>query len=82
MMERATAKARDVDLAEIKRDAEARGIPLSEALGELIGQKAAELRSQRPKPKLGLFSAEFSAAQAEVEDEDAPASADDPRARR
>jgi hypothetical protein len=65
MMERATVKARVVDLAEIRRDAERRGISLSDALGELVGTRAAQLRAERPKPRFGVFNADFSVAEAE-----------------
>ena len=46
--------AQEDDLAVIATDARLRGIALSRALGELVAERAAQLR-QRRRPRLGTF---------------------------
>ena len=46
--------AQEDDLAVIATDARLRGIALSRAIGELVSERAAQLR-QRRRPRLGTF---------------------------
>jgi len=64
--------AQDDDLAVIATDARLRGISLSRALGELVAERAAQLR-QRRRPRVGIFSADVSIAALMESEPDAPA---------
>jgi hypothetical protein len=69
---RTTVAARDDDLEVIATDARIRGVSLSRALGELVAERAAQLR-QRRRPRVALFRVDFSIADAMEKDPDAPA---------
>jgi len=60
---RATVTAADDDLAVVADEARERGISLSRMLGELVAERAQELRRQR-RPRLATFHTEFSIADA------------------
>jgi hypothetical protein len=65
---RTTVVAREEDLDTLAHEARARGTSLGRMLGEIVGERAVELRSER-RPRLGTFSAEVSIAKlAEQED--------------
>lgn len=56
------------DLEVIAREAQRRGLPLGRMLGEIVAERARELR-QKQRPSLGTFGAEVSIADAmEAED--------------
>ncbi|MGH2858347.1 MAG: hypothetical protein ACRDMJ_12805 [Solirubrobacteraceae bacterium] len=73
MVRRTTVKAQDSDLAVIAQDARARGISLGDALGELVEERASELRAARPGRRYGTFGASASVADLEQQAEDEPA---------
>ncbi len=64
--------AQDDDLAVIANDARLRGISLSRALGELVASRAEELRRQR-RPRVAMFSVDFSIADAMDREDENPA---------
>jgi hypothetical protein len=64
---RTTVVARDEDLATIAHEARSRGLSLGRMLGEVVAERAEELRHDR-RPRLATFRADVSIAKA-AEDE-------------
>jgi hypothetical protein len=60
------------DLAVLADDARNRGISLSRALGELVAERAQELRRRR-RPRVAMFSVDFSIAEAMDSEDENPA---------
>jgi hypothetical protein len=58
---RTTVVARDEDLATLSHEARTRGLSLGRMLGEIVAERARDLRSAR-RPRLATFSAEASIA--------------------
>jgi len=69
---RTTVAAQDDDLAVIANDAHLRGISLGRALGELVASRAEELRRRR-RPRVAMFSVDFSIAEAMDSEDENPA---------
>lgn len=69
MTRRTTIVADDDDLEVLAREAHKRGLSLGRMLGEVVAEKASELRAQR-RPRLGTFhgGGESIAERMEVED--------------
>jgi hypothetical protein len=63
---RTTVVAREEDLATLSHEARTRGLSLGRMLGEVLAERAEELRQSR-RPRLGTFSADASIAKAEQE---------------
>jgi hypothetical protein len=61
---RTTVVAREEDLETLAHEARARGISLGRMLGEIAGERAAELRQSR-RPRLATFRADASIAEDE-----------------
>jgi hypothetical protein len=72
MERRTTVTAQDDDLAVIANDARRRGISLGRALGELVSVRAEELRRHR-RPRVAMFSVDFSIAEAMDSEDENPA---------
>ena len=53
---RTTLVAREEDLATLAHEAYSRGLSLGRLLGEVVGERAAEIRRER-RPRLGTFTA-------------------------
>lgn len=64
---RTTVVARDEDLATIAHEARSRGLSLGRMLGEVVAERAEELRHDR-RPRLATFRADVSIAKAAEED--------------
>jgi len=60
---RTTVVAREEDLATLSHEARARGLSLGRMLGEVLADRAEELRRDR-RPRLGTFRADVSIAKA------------------
>jgi hypothetical protein len=60
---RTTVVAREEDLATLSHEAHARGLSLGRMLGEVLADRAEELRHDR-RPRLGTFRADVSIAKA------------------
>jgi hypothetical protein len=60
---RTTVVAREEDLAMLSHEARARGLSLGRMLGEVVADRAEELRRGR-RPRLGTFRADASIAKA------------------
>jgi hypothetical protein len=58
---RTTVVAREQDLATLAHEARARGLSLGRMLGEVVADRAEELRHER-RPRLATFSADASIA--------------------
>ncbi|MHB8532265.1 MAG: hypothetical protein ACYDC2_06065 [Solirubrobacteraceae bacterium] len=54
---RTTLVAREEDLATLAHEARARGLSLGRLLGEVVGERAEQLRHDR-RPRLGTFAAD------------------------
>jgi hypothetical protein len=67
---RTTVVAREEDLATLSHEARTRGLSLGRMLGEVLADRAQELRRAR-RPRLATFRADVSIAKAV--DEDRPA---------
>jgi hypothetical protein len=67
---RTTVVAREEDLATLSHEARTRGLSLGRMLGEVVSERADELRRER-RPRLATFSA--SASIAEASEEEKPA---------
>jgi len=68
---RTTLAAENDDLAVLEGEARRRGVSLAQVLRELVAHEADELRQLR-RPRFGIARSGTGAAQASVEDEDAP----------
>jgi GNAT superfamily N-acetyltransferase len=64
---RTTVVARDEDLAMLAHEARARGLSLGRMLGEVVAERAEELRHER-RPRLATFRADASIAKAAEEE--------------
>jgi hypothetical protein len=64
---RTTVVAREEDLATLSHEARVRGLSLGRMLGEVLADRATELRRGR-RPRLGTFRANVSIAKAVDED--------------
>jgi hypothetical protein len=71
MNRRTTVTARRDDLAVLQAEARRRGVSLARILGELVAREADNLREQN-RPRFGVVRVAAAAAQASVDDEDAP----------
>jgi hypothetical protein len=60
---RTTVVAREEDLATLSHEARSRGLSLGRMLGEVVAERAEELRSNR-RPSLATFRADASIAKA------------------
>lgn len=60
---RTTVVAREEDLATLAHEARARGLSLGRMLGEVVADRAEELRHER-RPRLATFGADASIASA------------------
>jgi len=69
---RATLVANDDDLRVLTSEAKRRKTSLGRLLGELVGERATEIRRRR-RPRVGTFSGNYGLAQGSVDSEDAPA---------
>jgi hypothetical protein len=58
---RTTVVAREEDLATLSHEARARGLSLGRMLGEVLAERAEDLRQSR-RPRLATFSADASIA--------------------
>jgi hypothetical protein len=67
---RTTVVARVEDLETLSHEARARGLSLGRMLGEVLSERAAELRSSR-RPRLATFHADVSIAEAAEREEPA-----------
>lgn len=65
---RTTVVARDEDLATIAHEARSRGLSLGRMLGEVVAERAEELRHDR-RPRLATFRADVSIAKAAEEEQ-------------
>lgn len=63
---RTTVVAREEDLATLTHEARARGLSLGRMLGEVLAERAEELRQSR-RPRLATFRADASIAKAAEE---------------
>jgi hypothetical protein len=68
---RTTLAAESDDLALLEGEARRRGVSLARVLRELVANEADELRRRR-RPRFGVARSGVGAAQASVEDENAP----------
>jgi hypothetical protein len=64
---RTTVVAQEEDLATIAHEARNRGLPLGRMLGEVVAERAQELRHNR-RPRLATFRADASIAKAAEEE--------------
>jgi hypothetical protein len=64
---RTTVVAREEDLATLSDEARTRGLSLGRMLGEVVAQRAEELRQDK-RPRLGTFRVETSIAAAAREE--------------
>lgn len=62
---RTTLVAREEDLATLAREARVRGLSLGRLLGEVVGERAEEIRASK-RPRLARFDIDASIAEAEV----------------
>lgn len=67
-MRRTTVVAREEDLATLAHEARAKHLSLGRMLGEVLAERAEELRQQR-RPRLGTFTADVSIAKASKEEQ-------------
>jgi hypothetical protein len=67
---RTTVTARDEDLALLAHEARGKGLSLGRMLGEIVAERADEVRQER-RPRLGTFRADASIAEAAEEEKPA-----------
>jgi hypothetical protein len=72
MIQRTTVAAEREDLETLRTEAQRRGISLASLTGEILSERAAELRRAR-RPRVGIGRSGNGVSQASVEDEDLPA---------
>jgi hypothetical protein len=72
MNQRTTIAADADDLETLRDEAERRGVSLAVLAGEILAEKAAELRRER-RPRVGVGRSGTGVAQESVEREDLPA---------
>jgi hypothetical protein len=73
MIQRTTVAAEQEDLETLRDEARRRGVSLAVLTGEILADKAAELRRAR-RPRVGVGRSGTGVAQESVEHEDLPAS--------
>ena len=72
MIQRTTVAAEQEDLETLRAEAQRRGISLAALTGEILSDKAIELRRAR-RPRVGVGRSGTGVSQESVEDEDLPA---------
>jgi len=72
MIQRATVAAEQEDLETLRTEAERRGVSFAVLAGEILSEKAAELRRAR-RPRVGVGRSGTGVSQESVEKEDLPA---------
>ena len=72
MIQRTTVAAEREDLETLRAEAQRRGISLAALTGEILSDKATELRRGR-RPRVGVGRSGTGVSQQSVEDEDLPA---------
>jgi hypothetical protein len=72
VIQRTTVAAEQEDLETLRSEAQRRGISLAALTGEILSEKAAELRRAR-RPRVGVGRSGTGVSQQSVEDEDLPA---------
>jgi hypothetical protein len=72
MIQRTTVAAEQEDLETLRAEAQQRGISLAALTGEILSEKAAELRRAR-RPRVGVGRSGTGVSRESVEDEDLPA---------
>ena len=72
MIQRTTVAAEQEDMETLRAEAQRRGISLASLTGEILSEKAAELRRAR-RPRVGVGRSGTGVSRESVEDEDLPA---------
>lgn len=72
MIQRTTVAAEEEDLETLRNEARLRGVSLATLAGEILAEKAAELRRER-RPRVGVGRSGTGVSQESVENEDLPA---------
>jgi hypothetical protein len=72
MIQRTTVAAEEDDLETLRAEARIRGVSLATLAGEILAQKAAELRRER-RPRLGVGRSGTGVSRESVDREDLPA---------
>ena len=72
MIQRTTVAAEREDMETLRAESQRRGISLASLTGEILSEKAAELRRAR-RPRVGVGRSGTGVSRESVEDEDLPA---------